>query len=323
MLSVSDDGRRLAAGGFGNAGTFVWDTESGTLIAEHGGRPGPFTPDGSALALVHADRVEFVDAATGAVQGPAMGGFTSANPAVVMSPDGHRVAVSDVIDSSVRVFDRRSGEQLGPPLTYFGGVPWPVRFLDGERLLVKGTEEAVVWRYADADGPLTTLLDGGHRGLNFAQFTPDGAEVVTAGARDGQLLRWRARDGRPLGALLDAPYELPGAGLALSSDGDIVALGRADGTVELWDRATGRLLASFATGQEEEGGGVQVTWSPAGPVLATTASADLSVVLWDVSDPRHPTVTARVHAGEFPGPRVSTSRGSAPTGARSWSATGC
>ncbi len=122
VLSISDDGRRLATGGFGNAGTFVWDTESGTLIAEHGGRPGPFTPDGSTLALVHADRVEFVDAATGAVQGPAMGGFTSANPAVVMSPDGHRVAVADVIESSVRVFDRRSGEQLGPPLTYFGGV---------------------------------------------------------------------------------------------------------------------------------------------------------------------------------------------------------
>lgn len=46
-------------------------------------------------------------------------------------------------------------------------------------------------------------------------------------------------------------------------------------------------------------------WSPARPVLATTASADLSVVLWDVSDLRHPTVKARVHAGEFPGPKVN------------------
>jgi WD40 repeat protein len=127
--------------------------------------------------------------------------------------------------------------------------------------------------------------------------------VVTAGARDGQLLRWRARDGRPLGVLLDAPHEPRGAGLALSGDGHAAALARADGTVELWDRTTGRLLTSFATGQG--GGRGQVEWSPAGPVLATSASADLSVVLWDVSDLRHPTVRARVHAGEFPGPDVN------------------
>jgi DNA-binding SARP family transcriptional activator/WD40 repeat protein len=300
VLSISTDGRRLAAGDFGGARTSIWDTDSGALIAEHSGRPGPFTPDGSALALVHPDRVEFVDVETGAVQGPAVGGFTSANPAVVVSPDGHRVAIADLVDASVRVFDRRSGEQLGSPLTYFAGGSWPVRFLDRERLLVKGTDEAVVWRYADADGPLTTLLDGGHRGLTFAQFTPNGGEVLTAGARDGQVLRWRARDGRPLGAL-DVPYEPPGARLALSGDGRAFALSRADGTVELWDRTTGRLLTSFATGQG--GGAVHVEWSPAGPVLATAASVDLSVVLWDVSDLRHPTVRARLHAGRVRAPR--------------------
>jgi WD40 repeat protein len=74
--------------------------------------------------------------------------------------------------------------------------------------------------------------------------------------------------------------------------------------VHLRDRSTVRLLASFATGQA--GGQVQVDWSPTDPILATTAS-DLSVLLWDVSDPRSPTVQARSQvgglankAGDFP-----------------------
>ena len=121
-----------------------------------------------------------------------------------MSPDGQHVAVGDIADYRVRVFDRQSGEQIGPPLTYFTGIAWPVGFLDNERLLVAGSGEAIVWRYADTAPPLATRLCC-HTGEASARFTPDGSEVVTSGSRDGQLLRWRAHDGRPLGALLDEP----------------------------------------------------------------------------------------------------------------------
>ena len=305
-VQTSGDGRLVAAGGLSDARTFVWDADSGRLLAGLSGVPGPFTPDGSAIALVHPDRVEFVDVETGAVQGPVIGGFTNA-AGIVLSPDGRRVAVGDIADYRVRVFDRPSGEQIGPPLTYFTGVSWPIRFLDDERLLVAGSGEAIVWRYTDATPPLATLLCC-HTGGALARFTPDGSEIVTAGGGDGQLLRWRAGDGRPLGGLLDDPVRPGGSvpfarSFAFSSDGDIVAVGRADGTVDFWDRTAGRLLTSLPTGQG--GGEIRVAWSPTAPVLAT-AAPDLSVVLWDVSDLRRPTVKARVQVGEYPGGSFST-----------------
>ena len=303
VLRVSSDGRWVAAGGFSDARTFVWDADSGSLVAQFSGVPGPFTPDDSALTLVHPDHVEFVDVETGVRQGPVIGGFANVG-GVTMSPDGRRVAVPDIADYGVRVFDRQSGEQLGATLTYFTSNAWPVRFLDGERLLVKGVEEAIVWRFADATPPLATLLCC-HTGGATAVFTPDGSKIVTSGVGDRQLLRWRSRDGRPLGALLD-PQPLGGASehstiernVTFSSDGDIVAVGQADGTVDLWERTSGRMLTSLPTGQG--GGGIRVDWSPTEPVLATMAP-DLSVVLWGVSNPRRPTVKARLQAGGYPG----------------------
>ena len=50
-VRTSGDGRLVAAGGLSNARTFVWDADSGSLLAELSGVPGPFTPDGSAIAL--------------------------------------------------------------------------------------------------------------------------------------------------------------------------------------------------------------------------------------------------------------------------------
>jgi DNA-binding SARP family transcriptional activator/WD40 repeat protein len=301
IVHTSGDGRLVAAGGISNARTFVWDADSGSLLAEFSGFPGPFTQDGSALALVHPDRIEFVDVETGAVQGPVIGGFTNA-AGIVLSPDGRRVAVGDIADYRVRVFDRQSDQQIAPPLTYFTGISLPVRFLDHERLLVAGSGEAIVWRYADATPPLATLLCC-HTGVALARFTPDGSEVVTTGGGDDRVLRWRARDGRPLGALLDDPRSPRGAGpfggsVAFSSDGDIVAVGHADGTVDFWNRTARRLLTSLSTGQG--GGLIRVDWSPTAPMLATTAP-DRSVVLWDVSDLHRPTALARVQAGDDPG----------------------
>jgi WD40 repeat protein len=136
-----------------------------------------------------------------------------------------------------------------------------------------------------------------------ARVPPAGSEVVTAGSGDDQLLRWRAGDGRPLGALLADPQPPGGSGpfgrsVAFSDDGDIVAVGQADGTVDFWNRTAGRLLTSLPTGQG--GGDIRVAWSPTEPVLAT-AAPDRSVVLWDLSDLRRPTATARLQVGEYPG----------------------
>ena len=72
-------------------------------------------------------------------------------------------------------------------------------FLPGDRLLVGSQDQAAVWRYLDGAPAFAKLLPGHTGEVANAQFTPDGKEIVTTGTVDHQVLRFRARDGKPLG----------------------------------------------------------------------------------------------------------------------------
>jgi WD40 repeat protein len=202
--------------------------------------------------------------------------------------------VSSTTDGKIRVFDLATGRPVGPSLESFANGAYPLAFLPDDRLLVGSPSQsaAAVWHYVDAVPVFATVLRG-HTGDVDPKFTPNGSEIVTRGIEDNQLLRFRARDGLPLGSVLDGAA--PSATIALSPDGSTVAVPEADGMVSLRDRRTGERLSDLATGQT---GAIHVAWSPAGPVLATVSQFDRAIVLWDVSDPRRPTEWHRVRSGK-------------------------
>jgi DNA-binding SARP family transcriptional activator/WD40 repeat protein len=293
LFTISPDGHTVltsAAGGrhLGSDGsTFVWDLESGArLLGPLTGRPGPFTPDGTQLTLRREDHIAFVDAATGDDRSTLGVGYTT-SPGYIFSRDGQRLAVSDGVDGELRVFDLATRQAIGESLTLFTGPSSPLAFLPGDRLLVGSQNEAAVWSYLDPAPVLATLLPG--QSDNFdARFTPDGSEIVIT--EDKQLLRARARDGRPIGRALDLDVA-PSSRVAVSPDGATAAVPEADGTVSLWDRRTRRRLSVLSSGQV---GPMRVAWSTAGPVVATVSGSDRNLVLWDVSDPRDPKVRHRL-----------------------------
>src|SRR5262249_37190767 len=76
--------------------------------------------------------------------------------------------------------------------------------------------------------------------------------------------------------------QLPSHGVAISPDGRTIAAGYSDGSVRLWEAATGGLRATF-TGHRSDVGVVR--FSPDGTLLAS-AGSDRSVLVWDLTGQR-------------------------------------
>jgi WD40 repeat protein len=155
-----------------------------------------------------------------------------------------------------------------------------------------------VWRYLDGAPPFSTFLPG-HTGFMRVQFTGDGKEIITIGDND-QMLRFAARDGRPLGGALESGAPRASRVVAISPEGSTVAVQEADGIVSLWDVRTGTRESVLTTGLTGER--ILADWSRDGSMLAATSGFDHDLVLWDVSDPRRPDLLHRIGGADAPLP---------------------
>ncbi len=114
-------------------------------------------------------------------------------------------------------------------------------------------------------------------------FAPRGDRVAAVAEGEskgtGQLWVWDVATGRQIAAATvpDRPLSL-----AFAPDGTAVATGGWDGTVNLWDLATGRVLRSFSGHSTPVRG---LAFLPDGRMLAAGAS-DGRVILWDVASGR-------------------------------------
>ncbi len=106
-------------------------------------------------------------------------------------------------------------------------------------------------------------------------FSPDGKRLATSHSQPEPLKLWDLSTATVLRSL--KPVSLARA-IAFTPDGATLAVGEVDGTISLFDPATGRLLAS-SRGHEDTIFGLGI--SPDGKLLAT-ASGDGTVKLWDL-----------------------------------------
>ena len=171
-------------------------------------------------------------------------------------------------DGEVRLWDARS---LAPQVI-LSGKAWSEQllFADNGRLLAVATGRTL--RLFDAAGALRTEFDP-HPGVIAAlAWRPKSPELAAAGNGGMRLHRLEpqplARDYLLRGACLTARW---------NPDGRVLASGMQDGSVHLWNVASGSESQMQGYGSKV----IATDWSANGRYLATTAGG--AVVVWDFS----------------------------------------
>jgi WD40 repeat protein len=224
--------------------------------------------------------------------------------AVVGGPDGHTVLTAGE-DGLARLWDARTAREIddhaqcGLPASALlsclsmGLLNHQLTFMtaadlspDG-RLVATGGADGTAFVYDAHSGRMVAQLKGDHGRVEGVAFSPDGRRVATA-AGDGTARVWDVADGHPIAVMrghasVDGPVgpDRSVNAVAFLPDGRRIATGGADGTVRLWDAASGRELRVFRVTSDSI---LEVAASPDGRYLA--APFDETARVWDAATGR-------------------------------------
>jgi WD40 repeat protein len=273
-LAFSPDGRRLATASWDGT-VRVWHIGSATAatVLRHSGPLDAvaFSPDGTHLAVAGGRRTRYISGEMGiwdlasrrrvlGLRTPSVAGKRSVGVIsdVAFSPDPQRqlLATAGGRDGMVRLWDAKTGRQVGAPL-HLGSVATElltVAFSADGRWLAAGSNDGVVRLLpVDNRGSIgraqeVPALSRTADPANGLAFSPDGTRLAVA-TGEGTTRIWDLDPQRSRERLLLATHGWGGWDLAVSPDGRRLATFGPDG-IGIWNLETGRGRVTYAAGNQ-------------------------------------------------------------------------
>jgi WD40 repeat protein/tRNA A-37 threonylcarbamoyl transferase component Bud32 len=274
LYTVSSDGTAIAwdiMGARGLRRPFRFTDDQAASGEE--GHPGEFSPDGLLLAVgLKEDGIALWDARKLTPVDAPLAGTGGEVRYLAFSRDGRSLAAVSV-DGSLTLWDVRSRSRLHGPLRAGGGG---VGFSpDGATLATAGNGRVRLWDAVTAAslGEMADVEDA-----SDLAFSADGSLVAAARGFEGGAEVWDVATRTSVATLGDVPYWAD-LGVALSSDGRILAVGGFGPTVRLVDIHTGKLVHEL---DQAGAGAFTLEFSSDGRVLAVSGFEPVAS-LWDVA----------------------------------------
>ncbi|MGE0023318.1 MAG: TIR domain-containing protein [Hyphomicrobium sp.] len=219
----------------------IWSTDTGTELArfEHPAElsDAVFSPCGERIATVSEDRQVRIWKASGDEEPVVLKGHSGEIVSCEFSSDGS-CALTASRDRDAILWDVRRGAPLRTLKAHESELDAAVFLEDGRRILtLSGAGTVRVWQAARSLEILCFKLEG--ESLRDAIFHPDGRRILVIGAKGPP----RMFDGEN-GALLQTFGKDPATSASLDTTGDRLVTTSEDGSVQLWDTGTRRIMGS-------------------------------------------------------------------------------
>ena len=202
-------------------------------------------------------------------------GHTGYINSVAFSPDGTKI-VSGGSDCTVRVWDIKTGLQIGASLTGHTGWVKSVAFSPDGTKIVSGSLDGTIRIWDVETGrqigePLTGLIGW----VESVAFSHDGKKIVGGG---GNTIRiWDSKTGRQIGeSLTKCTSEV--RSVSFSPNSTKIVGGCEDGTIRIWDAEMGVQIGEPLTGHTD--GVNSVVFSPDGKKIVS-GGWDGTIRIWN------------------------------------------
>jgi RNA polymerase sigma factor (sigma-70 family) len=305
VIALSPDGKILATASRGDGTLRLWDVATGKELRRVADPAGffcvAFSPDGKRFAAVQGRTIRLYETATGRELFQCKADEpTDEYSSLTFSPDGKRL-IEGSRQKIVRLWDTFTGEKLQRLRTEdHGGLRDLALSPDGKTLgaVLYASNPfdsgSTVSQWEVSTGKFIRLFqeEQGNLVSSFA-FSPDGKILATAvheldflkPRRDrGAICLWDAATGKKIRSF---PRKLPTkegdkgivACVAFSPDGRALVCTEGDGSIVLYEVATGKMRHKFEGHRDIVR---TLTFSRDGKVLAS-ASDDLTALIWDLT----------------------------------------